>query len=206
METQARPGPGLAYGGVVQLENVVFDAVDPRTLGQSWESRLGTQPLTDEEAGYETRLAVPDGPVLDLCFQRVAEPPTGPQRVHLDVDEDTRSLVAIAVEAADPQRDRDFWSWLTGWQPVDAGEVVGLRHPSARGPLLELRPEAAPKGDGKNRVHLDVRLEHGEDADAVAREITERGGRELHFDWGELPWRHFADPSGNEFCVLPPSS
>jgi hypothetical protein len=20
--------------------------------------------------------------------------------------------------------------------------------------------------------------------------------------YGDLPWRHFADPSGNEFCVL----
>ena len=45
--------------------------------------------------------------------------------------------------------------------------------------------------------------EPGDDADAVAREIGERGGRELHYDWGDLPWRHFADPSGNEFCVLP---
>ena len=50
---------------------------------------------------------------------------------------------------------------------------------------------------------LDVRLEPGDDADAVAREIGERGGRELHYDWGNLPWRHFADPSGNELWVLP---
>jgi predicted enzyme related to lactoylglutathione lyase len=50
-----------------------------------------------------------------------------------------------------------------------------------------------------------VRLEPGDDVDAVAREIGDRGGRELHFDWGDLPWRHFADPSGNEFCVLPAS-
>jgi hypothetical protein len=189
----------------VQLENVVFDAVDPQADGRYWESVLGTETLTDEDEGYETRLAVPDGPVLDLCFQRVAEPPTGPDRLHLDLQDDGWLLAAIALEAADPERDRAFWSWLTGWQPVE-GSLGGLRHPSGLGPLLELRPETAPKLDGKNRIHLDVRLEAGEDADDAARDIAGQGGRELHFDWGDLPWRHFADPSGNEFCVLPAST
>ena len=64
-------------------------------------------------------------------------------------------------------------------------------------------PRAGAQGPGKNRMHLDVRLEPGDDADEVARGIAERGGRELHPDWGDLPWRFFADPSGNEFCVLP---
>jgi predicted enzyme related to lactoylglutathione lyase len=64
-------------------------------------------------------------------------------------------------------------------------------------------PETEPKGEGKNRMHLDLRLEPGDDADAIAQEITDRGGREqVHPEWGELPWRIFEDPSGNEFCVL----
>ena len=25
----------------------------------------------------------------------------------------------------------------------------------------------------------------------------------LHTDWGDLPWRSYVDPSGNEFCILP---
>ena len=73
-------------------------------------------------------------------------------------------------------------------------------------PLLELCPEPAPKGTAKNRLHLDVRLETGDDPDGVAAGIAERGGRELHPEWGELPWRSYADPSGNEFCVLPAPS
>jgi hypothetical protein len=72
-----------------------------------------------------------------------------------------------------------------------------------RGPVLELCPEPAHKGPAKNRWHLDLRLEVGDDPDEVAAGIAERGGRELNLDWGDLPWRHFADPSGNEFCVLP---
>jgi hypothetical protein len=74
-----------AYADIVYLENVVFDATDPRTLGRFWETALGTETLTDEPDGFETRLTTPDGPVIDLCFQRVPEPPVEPQRLHLDL-------------------------------------------------------------------------------------------------------------------------
>ena len=234
-------------------ENVVVDAVSPRRLGRFWEDALGGELLTDAPDGYETRVAVDGGPTLDFCFQRVPEPPTEPQRLHLDlygdrrqsevVDRllelgarhldigqgdvpwvvlgdpegnpfcvmeprpayaDTGPVAAIPMDSADPERDRDFWAWLTGWTPAEGAGLVTLRHPSRRGPLLELAPEEEPKGPGKNRLHLDIRLEAGDDADAVATGIVERGGRELwHPEWGELPWRFFADPSGNDFCVLP---
>lgn len=222
-----------AYAEVVFLENVVTDAVDPQALGRFWETVLGTETLTDEPAGYETRLAVPDGPVLDLCFQRVPEPPAGPQRLQLcllDADgrargaaggltapegnlfrvveegaayADTGPVAALRLEVADPGRDHDFWRWLTGWLPVEGSGLPSLQHPTRRGPLLELVPEAEPKGESKNRSHLDLRLEPGDDTEAIVADIVGRGGRERHFGWGDLPWRHFADPSGNEFCLLP---
>lgn len=243
----------VAYADVVHLESVVVDATHPRTLGRFWETALGSQTQADEPDWFETRLAVPDGPVIDLCFQRVPEPPTEPRRLHLDLvggkeqqpvverllalgaspadigqgrvpwvvladpegnpfcvmEEraayvDAGPVAALPLDVADPDRDRDFWMWLTGWVPVDAGGLLGLRHPSHLGCLLELCTEVAPKGPAKNRMHLDVRLETSDDADAVAREIGERGGRERQFARGDLTWRHFADPSGNEFCVLPP--
>ena len=119
---------------------------------------------------------------------------------------DTGPVAALPLDSADPERDAAFWAWLTGWTRADGAGLVTLRHPSRRGPLLELCPEAAPKGPfetAKNRMHLDLRLEPGDDPDAVASGIEERGGRELHPDWGDLPWRVYADPSGNELCVLP---
>lgn len=220
------------------LENLVADARDPHALGRFWEAALGTETLTDDAGGYETRLAVPDGPVFDLCFQPVAEPDRGHRlrpvvaggaepeatvrrlvglgaRRTADAEvltdpegtpfrvlagEGPSPLAALVLEVADPARERDFWAWLTGWLPQ--GES-GLRHSSGRGFALELVAEETAKEQGKNPLHLDVRLEPGEDADAVARAIEDRGGRELHLGWGDLPWRHFADPSGNEFCVLP---
>jgi hypothetical protein len=237
----------------MHLENVVVDAVDPQRLGRFWEVALGTERLTDEPDGYETRLTVDGGPVLDLCFQRVPDPPSHAPRLHLDllggdaqeqvverllglgarqadigqrdvpwvvladpegnafcVLEDRAAytgsgpVAALPLHSADPDRDAGLWTWLTGWTEVDGYAPRSLRHPSLRGPLLELCPETAPKGRAENRLHLDVRLEAGDDADAVAAGIAERGGRELFPPWADqVPWRLYADPSGNELCVLP---
>ncbi len=93
---------------------------------------------------------------------------------------DTGPLAALPLDSADPDRDAAFWAWLTGWTDAAGAAPRSLRHPSRRGPLLELCPESAPKRAGKNRLHLDVRLETGEDPDEVAAGIAERGGRELH--------------------------
>jgi Glyoxalase-like domain len=234
------------------LENIVMDAVEPQPLGRFWEAVLGGERLTDEPDGFETRLAIEGGPVLDLCLQRVPEPPEEPLRLHLDLlgggrqaqeverllglgarhldigqgavpwvvladpegnpfcvmedraaYTDTGPIAALPLDSAEPDRDAQFWSWLTGWTDAAGGEPTTLRHPSGRGPLLELCPEPAPKTSSKNRLHLDVRLETGDDPDDVAAGIAERGGREVHRDWGDLPWRLYQDPSGNDFCVLP---
>jgi hypothetical protein len=138
-------------------------------------------------------LADPEGNPCCVMEERAAYADTGP-------------VAALPLSSADPDRDAEFWSWLTGWTDAAGVAPRSLRHPSLRGPLLELCQESAPKGAAKNRLHLDVRLEAGEDPDAVAAGIAERGGRELHPDWGVLPWRLYADPSGNDLCVLPARS
>ncbi|MGO2360591.1 MAG: VOC family protein [Brachybacterium tyrofermentans] len=235
------------------LENLGIDATDPVRLGRFWEAALGTTTLTAEPDIVETRLDLDGTAYLDLCFVRVPEPPTSPQRLHLDlrggeqqqevaarlrelgagdldigqgevpwivladpeggafcVMEDreefvgTGPIAALPLDSSDPERDADFWAWLTGWVEVAGQAPRSLRHPSLRGPLLSLYSEPAPKApEAKNPIHLDVRLEPGDDADEIAEQIVERGGRELRHDWGDLPWRVFKDPSGNEFCVLP---
>lgn len=233
------------------LENIVFDSVDPHTQGRFWQELLGCKFLGEDPQGFETRLKVPGGPALDLCFQRVVEAPGEPVRLHLDLpggperaqgaaqavklgarrlgmgqhdvpgtawadpgghafcmlenspSSSTGPIAALSLDSAEVSRDAQFWAWLTGWDQVFAGQPGSLRHPSGHGPLLELRPEAEPKGQRKNRMHLDMRLETGDDAQAIAEEIMTHGGSELKPNWGELPWRIYQDPSGNEFCVLP---
>ena len=150
------------------LENLVFDAVDPRPAGPLLGGCARRGAAHRQPEGYETRLTVEGGPVLDLCFQRVPEPPSEPQRLHLDLlgderqDEvverllglgarhldigqgdvpwvvlgdpegnpfcvmeprpayaDTGPVAALPLDSADPDRDADFWAWLTGWVDVD---------------------------------------------------------------------------------------
>ncbi|MEO5610157.1 MAG: VOC family protein [Ornithinibacter sp.] len=234
------------------LENLAIDAHDPGRLGRFWQSLLGTQTITDEPDLFETRLIVPGGVVLDLCFPRVPEVASAHPRLHLDLrggdqqaDVVGRALqlgarhldigqgdvpwvvladpeanpfcvmesraeyqasgpiAALPLDSADPQRDGALWAELSGWDPVESRMPVALRHPSGRGPLLELCHEAQPKRAAKNRVHLDIRLERGDDPDAVVGVVERAGGRELHPDWGDLPWRVLEDPSGNELCLLP---
>jgi len=115
----------------------------------------------------------------------------------------TGPVAALVLASADPVRDGRFWSWLTEWDSVPDLRLRTVRHPSGRGPHLELVPETAPAGQEKNPLHLDVRLEAGDDPDDVGAAIIARGGRALDPGWGDLPWRVYADPSGNEFCVLP---
>ena len=234
------------------LENLVMDAADPRRLGRFWEAVVGGEQLTDEPAGYETRMTV-DGLELDLCFQPVPEPAAPAPRLHLDllggvrqgeeverllalgathldigqrdvpwvvladpegnpfcvmeersVYVDTGPVAALPLESADTDRDAAFWTWLTGWTDAPGVAPRSLRHPSRRGPLLELCPERGPK-QGKNRIHLDVRLETGDDPDAVQAEVVARGGALLPRN-PEVRWRSCLDPSGNEFCLLPARS
>ncbi|MFC7485340.1 VOC family protein [Knoellia sp. CPCC 206453] len=237
------------------LENVVVDAQDPQRLGRFWEALLRTTTLTDDSSNYETRLVVPDGPTLDLCFELVSEPPPTSPRLHLEVyggapEEQARvveraltlgashldigqrdvpwvvladpegnpfcvmedraeyavsgPLSSLPLDSADVDRDLAFWSELSGWEPTDSAMPGALRHPSGRGPLLELCPEPRPKGaDAKNRAHLDLRLESGDDEDDAVTRILDLGGHEYDPGWGELPWRLFKDPSGNEVCLLP---
>lgn len=68
------------------LENLGFDAVDPRRLGTFWLEALGARTLTDTDELVELRLSLPGGRDLDLCFARVPEPPTEDVRLHLDLD------------------------------------------------------------------------------------------------------------------------
>ncbi|TXR56824.1 VOC family protein [Quadrisphaera setariae] len=252
----------------MHLENVVWDARDPRALGGFWAAALGARVITDEPDLLEARLALDPatGAFLDLCFPRVGHPSAAPPRLHLDlrggtalddlvqrllglgaepadvgqgddvpwtvlVDPEggafcvmpdrpgyevtTGPVVGLPLDSADPERDAAFWAAVSGWRRTD--DVAGapaLQHPGGIGPLLALCPEPRPKPagrGGKNRVHLDVRRDASdlqEQDDDGERAVVERllalGATSLSAP-GELPWLVFADPSGNELCVLPPS-
>lgn len=159
--------------------------------------RLGARPLDigqgeiGQGAAPWTVLADPEGNAFCVMGARRARVGTGP-------------IAAVPIDSTDPAADAEFWAWLTGWSP---GPGAALRHPSSRGMYLEFCPVPAPHptpyATAKNRLHLDVRLEQGDDLDDVLAGVADRGGQELSPGWGELPWTVCADPSGNVFCLLP---
>jgi len=71
-----------------------------------------------------------------------------------------------------------------------------------RGALIGVPTRPVPEAKtGKNRVHLDVAAELGEDqwaALAVLRAVPADVGQ------GPVSWIVLADPEGSEFCLLSP--
>ena len=118
---------------------------------------------------------------------------------------DTGPIAAVPILGDDPARDLGFWAGLTGWLEVPGATPSSLRHPSGRGPVLEFLPTSQAK-TGKNQLHLDLRLEPGDDPAALVEQVEGEGATRLHHDWGDLPWTPMRDPSGNEFCFLPSRS
>ncbi|WP_222844443.1 VOC family protein [Saccharomonospora sp. CUA-673] len=239
----------------MRLENIVWDARDPRRLGGFWAAALDAETLTDEPDIVEARVQLSGEAFLDLCFPRVDVPSTTPARLHLDLRGGPRQaevvekllglgavhadvgqgdvpwtvladpegntfcvlherdayaagsgpVAALPLDSADPERDAEFWAAITGWVPcAGSGGGTALRHPDGVGPLLELCPEPEPKR-GKNGLHLDVRPTGADgDEDVVERLLSTGGARVAGYDG--LPWQVFADPSGNEFCILAASN
>lgn len=115
-------------------------------------------------------------------------------------------VAALPLDSADVERDTRFWAELSGWRPERTAMPSALRHPSGHGPLLELCPQPRPK-TGKNRVHLDLRLEADDVVADVLARLHDLGGRRVvDHGWGDLPWHVCEDPSGNEVCLLPARS
>lgn len=114
-------------------------------------------------------------------------------------------LLAVEVWSANPVRDTKFWSTLTGWKQATQALTL-LQHPNQVGPLLGIVPEEQSKAETKSSIHLDLRMDPADDVEQVVARVEQLGGSEYHHAWGEVPWRVFLDPSGNEFCILPAST
>ncbi|HET6968188.1 MAG TPA: VOC family protein, partial [Ornithinibacter sp.] len=97
------------------LENISLDAHDPHVVGRFWEALLGCTTLGEEPDAYETRLVVPDGPVLDVCVQRVPEPPVEPLRLHLDLSGGTRQAEVVERALALGARHLDIGQGDVPW-------------------------------------------------------------------------------------------
>ena len=107
----------------------------------------------------------------------------------------TGRLSAVVVNAADPPALAAFWAGVLGVPVVDRSPDRAQLEGS-----LAFQSDPAPKR-GPNRLHLDVLVE---DLAAATDAVLGSGARPLSEVQGADadPWRVFADPEGNEFCLV----
>jgi predicted enzyme related to lactoylglutathione lyase len=112
------------------------------------------------------------------------------------------SVSFVTIDALDPEGVAAFWAEVLGTrvgERADGGRFVFLER-AADGTLLCFQRVPEPK-QGKNRVHLDVKV-------ADLEEATERllalgaswDGFDRSLDTDR--WRTLRDPEGNEFDIL----
>ena len=112
--------------------------------------------------------------------------------------------IAVDLDVSDLERAAQFWCNVLGYERSGgAAQYCAISPPSGRiGPKLILQRVDEPKV-AKNRVHLDLDLEPGEDLTTEVERILGLGATKL---WGPVEelgmcWVTLADPDGNEFCV-----
>jgi predicted enzyme related to lactoylglutathione lyase len=104
-------------------------------------------------------------------------------------------LQTVVVNAADPPALAVFWAGLLGEQVVESSEDWARLEGT-----LAFQRDPVPKA-GPNRLHLDVKVD--DLAESTVAAVT-RGARPVSdvLDVDSSPWRVFADPEGNEFCLV----
>ncbi len=111
-------------------------------------------------------------------------------------------ISSICIDAVDPRPVADFWAAVLGWDVVEEDDDgISLASPSRGLPTLDVLavPEAKHV---KNRLHLDLRAD-GTSFDAEVVRLEGLGARRVDVGQGpDVTWVVFADPEGNEFCLL----
>ena len=115
----------------------------------------------------------------------------------------TAQLVALSVDAHDPEGLARFWAGVLGWKPVDDPHDGSTLVPDDdTGFRIRFLPTSEPKS-GRNQMHLDLTSTSLQDQQQTVARALELGAR--HIDVGQRPEEEhvvLADPEGNEFCVL----
>jgi predicted enzyme related to lactoylglutathione lyase len=140
----------------------------------------------------------------DVAWTVMADPEGNEFCVLDSLYEDTGPIATVVVDCADPRAMASFWGQATDWivhKVTDHSAV--LRSAKGVGPYLQFLRTPDVK-TGWNRVHLDVRPYPGDDAAAEAARLESLGATAIDLGRSDIPWRVFADPEGNEFCLLAP--
>lgn len=133
------------------LENLVIDAVDPRSLGRFWSGVLRAPILSDTADLVEMRLQFSDDAdgFLDVCLQRVPVHQSRPHRLHLDLrgGHEQSEVVdrAISLGAAHLDVGQRDVPWVVLGDPEDNAFCVMEARPEyvETGPIAAIPIDAA---------------------------------------------------------------
>jgi hypothetical protein len=106
----------------------------------------------------------------------------------------------VVFDTTNPERLYEFWAALTGYEPRPlAGEYLGLRDPSGRGPHITFQQcEVDDRAPGRCHVNF-----YADDPDDVAERALQLGGDFVRrVNEGDVRWVVLTDPDENEFCVV----
>jgi predicted enzyme related to lactoylglutathione lyase len=204
---------GFRYPDPAALPLVILSVPEAKTGKNRVHLDLATESVAHQAAEVERLLGL--GAVRadigqgDVPWEVMADPEGNefcvldPRPIYLD----TGPVAAVVADCRDPAAVAGFWQLATGWVPGDSvalsTDAVSLRSPAGVGPYLELLPSADPK-TVKNRIHLDVAPEPGEDQAAAVAALLSAGAVPADIGQGSVSWTVLADPEGSEFCVLSP--
>ncbi|WP_421118810.1 VOC family protein [Aquihabitans daechungensis] len=140
-----------------------------------------------------TVLADPDGNHFCVLDPR-------PEYAHLG------SVAGFTLASHDAGALRDLWAAATAWDiTTDEPGYVVLTPPTGGFPFEIITRPTMPRGDAKNRIHIDVAPSADEDQAEVVARLIDLGARKVDVgQTGDESWVPLADPEGNELCVLSP--
>ena len=106
----------------------------------------------------------------------------------------------IVVDCRDPAKLATFWAGLFGVEPkIRDATWATVRDPEG-GLVVAFQEVPEPKA-GKNRVHIDIRVAHLEDAVAACVALGAAADGPIRTD-DEGSFQVMSDPEGNEFCLV----
>ena len=113
----------------------------------------------------------------------------------------------IVIDAHDLPSLARFWAEALGWTVLSTREREVIVGPDVNAPVgLCFMPAGATRKTVKNRVHLDLTTT-ADDRDSEIGRLIGLGARRV--DVGQTDqdsWDVLADPEGNEFCVVRPTT
>jgi predicted enzyme related to lactoylglutathione lyase len=114
------------------------------------------------------------------------------------------SLHHVVIDAHDLPALARFWAQVLGWRILSEREREIVIGADATAPMGICFMPVSDVKTTKNRLHLDLSPDPGEQEAEIER-ILALGARRVEIgQTGAESWTVLADPEGNEFCVVRP--